>query len=221
MSDSASNGTVSLAERAYLEIRDRLVTLDVRPGAPLDDQELASGLGVGRTPVREALKRLESERLVAVYPRRGTFATEVNLTDLGHISEVRQQLEPLAATTATRRCTPDDRAALRALLDELDAQSPRDGAARNATQLMHLDMRVHRTLYAATHNPFLEDTLAHYDNLATRIWCLVADRLSDLAGHVDEHRPLLQAVLDGDTAKAGELAADHVARFEQAVRAVL
>src|SRR5688572_5909610 len=83
---------LSLAERAYRDIRDRLVMLDIRPGAPINDDLLARSLGAGRTPVLEALKRLEYERLVVAFPRRGTFATEVNITDLAHISEVRQQL---------------------------------------------------------------------------------------------------------------------------------
>src|SRR5690242_16705671 len=80
----------SFAERAYEIIRDRLVMLEIRPGAPINDDQLGRELGLGRTPVREALKRLERERLVVAYPRRGTFATDVKIADLGHISEVRQ-----------------------------------------------------------------------------------------------------------------------------------
>ena len=80
----------TLAERAYRDIRDRLIMLEIPPGAPVNEDVLAQSLGFGRTPVREALKRLQYERLIVAYPRRGTFATEVNITDLAHISEVRQ-----------------------------------------------------------------------------------------------------------------------------------
>ena len=66
---------LSLADRAYLALRDRLITLQIRPGEPIDDGQIARELEVGRTPVREALKRLEDDRLVIAYPRRGTFAT--------------------------------------------------------------------------------------------------------------------------------------------------
>ena len=66
---------LSLAERAYRAIRDRLVMLEIRPGAPINEEQLGQSLGVGRTPVREALKRLQYERLITTYPRRGTFAT--------------------------------------------------------------------------------------------------------------------------------------------------
>jgi len=209
---------LSLAERAYRAIRDRLVMLEIRPGAPINEDQLAQSLGVGRTPVREALKRLQYERLITTYPRRGTFATDVNITDLAHISEVRQELEPLAAARAARRATATDRAALTAALRELAGV---DSGGREAGDLMRLDLRVHRAIYAATHNPYLEDTLVRHDNLATRIWCLFIDRLSDMAGHVEEHGPLIEAVVAGDSEKAAQLARDHVEGFERAIRAAI
>jgi len=209
---------VSFAERAYLELRDRLVTLEIRPGAPINDDQLAASLKLGRTPVREALKRLESERLVVAYPRRGTFATEVNITDLRHISEVRQLLEPAAATAAALRANAHDRELLDTMLRQLENDSDR---GIQSGELMRLDMQVHRSIYAAAHNPFLQDTLVRYDNLATRIWCVFADRLPDLAGHVGEHGPLLRAIIDGDAQRAGALSHEHVAHFEQAIRAVI
>jgi DNA-binding GntR family transcriptional regulator len=209
--------TTSLADRAYLEIRDRLIMLEIRPGAPINDERLAAALAVGRTPVREALKRLEAEHLVVAYPRRGTFATEVNITDLGHIFEVRQHLEPVAAAGAAERANTGERHAFEGLLAQLDR--PRRRPAFD--DLMRLDLRVHRAIYAATHNPFLEDTMIRYDNLATRIWCLFADRLPGLAGHVGEHADLLRAIVARDGATAGKLAAAHVAHFEQAIRAVI
>ncbi|MER5544004.1 GntR family transcriptional regulator [Streptomyces sp. NPDC001118] len=209
---------LSLAERAYRALRDRLVMLEIRPGAPINEDQLAQSLGVGRTPVREALKRLQYERLITTYPRRGTFATDVNITDLAHISEVRQELEPLAAARAARRATATDRATLTALRQELASADSRRPAA---AELLHLDLRVHRAIYAATHNPYLDDTLVRYDNLATRIWCLFIDRLSDMAGHVGEHGPLIDAIVAGDPDTAAGLARSHVERFERAIRAAL
>lgn len=204
-----------LSERAYRAIRDRLVMLEIRPGAPINEEQLGQSLGVGRTPVREALKRLQYERLIATYPRRGTFATDVNITDLAHISEVRQELEPLAAAQAARRATAADRASLTALWRELESVDSRGG---DSTELMHLDLQVHRAIYAAAHNPYLEDTLVRHDNLATRIWCLFIDRLPGMAGHVEEHGPLIEAIVAGDSDRAARLARSHVVGFEQAIR---
>src|SRR3954452_8870297 len=167
-----SGEELSLAERAYRAICDRLVMLEIRPGAPINEEQLGQSLGVGRTPVREALKRLQYERLITTYPRRGTFATDVNITDLAHISEVRQELEPLAAAQAARRATASDRAILTTLRQKLDRA---DSRRQDAVELLRLDLQVHRAIYAGTHNPYLDDTLVRYDNLATRIWCLFID----------------------------------------------
>src|ERR1700691_6145654 len=82
-----------LADLAYEELRDRIVTLRIKPGEPIDEDLIGRELEMGRTPVREAIKRLVLENLVVVYPRRGTFASEINITDLAHISDVRAQLE--------------------------------------------------------------------------------------------------------------------------------
>ncbi|MEU7382791.1 MULTISPECIES: GntR family transcriptional regulator [unclassified Streptomyces] len=215
LSQGVGEETLTLAERAYRDIRDRLIMLEIPPGAPVNEDLLAQSVGFGRTPVREALKRLQHERLIVAYPRRGTFATEVNITDLAHISEVRRQLEPMAAARAAERATAADREALGALLRGLEGEGTR---AQGADALMRLDLRVHRAIYAATHNPYFEDTLIRYDNLATRIWCLFVDRVPGMAGHVVEHGPLLRAIVDGDPGKASELALSHVVGFERAIR---
>lgn len=208
----------SMSERAYREIRDRLVMLDIQPGAPINDQHLALELGVGRTPVREALKRLETERLVIAFPRRGTFATDVHMVDLAHVSEVRMLLEPAAAAHAAKRARPAEREAFVAQADDL---AELDVAAFPSSELIRADLGIHRAVYDATHNPHLRDTLVQYDNLATRIWCLMLDRIPGVARHVQEHGPLLRAIAAGDTDGAAALARDHVAGFEHEVRSVL
>ena len=101
-----------LADRAYAELRDRLVTLRIAPGEPIDEDQLGEQLEMGRTPVREAIKRLALENLVTVFPRRGTFASEINITDLADISDVRGVLEGHAAARAAERITDDQRAEL-------------------------------------------------------------------------------------------------------------
>ncbi|WP_425563650.1 GntR family transcriptional regulator [Pseudonocardia kongjuensis] len=208
----------SLADRAYAVIRDRLIMLDIPPLAPIDDSALARSLQVGRTPVREALKRLETDRLVHSYPRRGTFATGVDITDLAYISEIRVQLEPLAARRAAGYAGP-------AVLDGLRETAERleriDVRSLDRDALMRWDLHVHRLVYRAAGNPHLEDTLIRYDNLATRIFCLFLDRMTHFDRHVGEHVALLRAVAGGHADEAERLAREHVVGFEQAVRAVV
>jgi DNA-binding GntR family transcriptional regulator len=205
------------ADRAYEIVRERLVMLDIRPGDPINDDRLAAELGFGRTPVREALKRLERERLVVAYPRRGTFATAVDMTDLADISEIRKQLEPTAAARAARTATPTARARLSALaveIAEIDTdESPHD--------VLLKDFRVHREIYRASGNPYLQDILTSLDAHATRIWCLFLDRLPDVAGHVREHIALIHAIVDGDADTAAKLTTTHVVGFEAAIRNLL
>src|SRR5213593_57100 len=97
-----------------------IVSLELRPGAVIDERGLMERLGIGRTPTREALRRLAQERLVEVYPRRGMFVTSVEIRDLARLSEVRTVLESQAARLAAERATDQDRARLEALLAELD-----------------------------------------------------------------------------------------------------
>ena len=209
----------SLAERAYLAIRDRLIMLDIQPGEPIDDEQLAKSLDVGRTPVREALKRLEGDRLVVSYPRRGTFATGMDIADLAHISEIRVQLEPLAARRAAERAPRTARAEMDDLASRIQAL---DIAQVDRTEVMRWDLGVHRAIYRAASNPYLEDVLIRYDNLATRIHCMFLDRLSAVDMHVvAEHVALLHAIVAGDADRAGDLAREHVLGFERAIRAVI
>ena len=213
----ADAGAESTANRAYEVVRERLVMLDIRPGEPINDDRLATELKVGRTPVREALKRLERDRLVIAYPRRGTFATAVDMTDLADISEIRIQLEPIAAARAARTATADARARLTSLaegiaeIDETD--DPRD--------VLRHDVLVHREIYRASGNPYLETILVSLDAHATRIWCLFLDRLPDVAAHVREHIGLLEAIVAGDEESAAALTLAHVTGFEQSIRALL
>ena len=206
-----------LADRAYSELRDRIVTLRIPPGAPIDEDLLGEQLEMGRTPVREAIKRLALENLVTVFPRRGTFASEINITDLAHISDVRAQLEGHAAYRAAERITDPQRIELQQLLDELAGSE----GSRDLDALMGLDARVHRFIYGCAGNPYMEATLSRYLNLSLRIWYLVLDRLPHLFTHVHEHDDVLHAIAAGDGARARDMLAEHIATFEREIRAVL
>jgi len=216
--DDAEPEYTSLADKAYTVIRDRLIMLDIPPMTAIDDVALAKSLEVGRTPVREALKRLEIDRLVVSYPRRGTFATGVDITDLAYISEIRVQLEPLAARRAAEYAGPTTRADLAELADTIDRIDVR---TLDRDELMRWDLHVHRTIYEAAANPHLEDTLIRYDNLATRIFCLFLDRMTDFDQHVGEHSGLLRAIAGQQADEAADRARAHVIGFEKAVREVV
>lgn len=207
----------SLTDTAYESLRLRLVLLDIAPGAPINEQGLSKELGIGRTPLREALKRLESDHLVVTYARRGTFASSVDITALTEISEIRQSLEPLAARLASRRLDEIDRTELMRLRDALGTLPP-DTSARDH---MDWDLHVHRALYRACHNEHLQTALTRYGNLATRIWSVAAPRLGNIGSHVIGLVDLIEVVLAGDESLAEQLMLEHMHDFERRVRTVL
>lgn len=219
-SADATSPTTSLANRAYEILRHRLIMLDIAPGDPINEAALSAELEVGRTPIREALKRLERDHLVVSYPRRGTFATNVDLTDLSTISEMREALEPIAARRAARNLTTERRADFTAAIADLRALESTD----EQRKLMERDLDVHRLIYSSVDNPHLSETLIRLDDLATRIWCLVIPGIPgipDLVTHIREHIDLLEAILDGDEETVAARAAEHVREFDKTVRTTL
>jgi DNA-binding GntR family transcriptional regulator len=207
----------SLSDEAYFRIRDLIVSLELLPGAIVNERELMERLGLGRTPVREALRALAQDKLVEVYPRRGIFVSSVNARDLASLSEVRALLESHAAGLAATRATPTERAEAAALTEELEQAA----GERNERRLIELDQRVHRHVYRCAHNRFLEETLNHYYVLTLRIWFLALDRVARLDEAVHEHRELLEAIAAGDPERAEAAMRRHVLGFEQAIRQVL
>ena len=207
----------SLSARAYRILLDRLIMLDIQPGEPIMEKQLAEEMGVGRTPLREALKRLESDHLVVTYPRRGTFASQVDVTELAHVSEVRQALEPLAARRAAEARGGEWREQLLEVLEDIKELDP-DQSQR---ELLAYDLSVHRLVYSVTQNEHLSETLIRLDNIATRIWAALSDRLPSLHEHIVEHTQLIKQIVAGDADAAEKTAEQHVKNFYSMVRDAL
>jgi len=208
---AATDGLI--AERAYAEMRERIVTLRLPPGTLLREDELMSELGIGRTPLREAVKRLALENLVAVQPRSGTFVTSVDAADIVHISEVRAELEAQAADLAARRMDDGQRERAEAMLEQVRALE----RAADADALMHLDEAIHRLVWESSRNPYLVETLERYFVLSLRVWYVVLDRVPGLGAAVFDQAQLLEAILDRDPGRAHSLMREHVLAFEREI----
>ncbi len=210
MADEPPRTQADLAEE---QLRELLVTLQIRPGEPLREAALMERLGVGRTPLREAVNRLAIDGLVVVHARRGTFASDVNIGDLALLTDLRAQLEGLAAERAAERATPREREQLTALVES-------SAAGASPLAAMRHDHAIHQAIWDATHNPFLARTAARHHSLSTRIWYLFVERLPDVPDHVDELRVLVGQIVDGDAVSARATAMAHVRHFETAVTAL-
>jgi len=204
----------SLSDEAYAQIRSMIISCQLSPGSVISESELMEQLEMGRTPIREALRNLANEKLIEVYPRRGMFVAGVDVKDLAAISEVRGQLEILAASYAAERATAADKAAITQLIKEIDAIK----GEPKMMKLINLDQRIHHQIYAATQNEFLVATLDQYYAHALRIWFMALDRISELEDAIIEHRALLKAILDGDKSAAEKAMREHIEGFETTIR---
>jgi DNA-binding GntR family transcriptional regulator len=211
----SSSATDLISDRAYAQLRERIVTLRLPPGTVLREDELMSELAIGRTPLREAIKRLALENLVAVQPRSGTYVASVDAADIVHISEVRAELEAQAAELAARRMD----GAVRERAEALLAQVRELERTADADALMKLDEAIHRVAWEGSHNPYLIETLERYFALSLRVWYLVLDRVPGLGAAVFDHARLLEAMLDRDAPRARELMREHVIGFEREIMA--
>jgi DNA-binding GntR family transcriptional regulator len=211
--DSAGTSK-SLATHAFEAIRDQIIDLHFPPGSPLDEEELARMLKIGRGPVREAIRRLSHERLAVVYPRRGTFVAEITISDERWLTEVRGPLESLAAALAAVRASHSERSELGRQQEELEAVQGTDMA-------LELDAKVHRTLHAASHNPLLQNTLDQYFNLALRIWYFARERLPSIDAHVLNQRSVISAIIRSDPDAASEAAEKHLSACTVELRSIL
>ena len=207
---AARNGLI--AERAYRELRDRIVTLRLPPGTVLREDALMRELGIGRTPLREAVKRLALENLVMVQPRRGTSVTAVDVDDIAAITEVRVELEAYAAELAAERIDDADRKEARALLAQIATLGEEGNDA-----LMRFDERIHRFVSTTSRNPYLAATLDRYFALSLRVWHLVLDRVPALDQSVHDQEALLEALLAGDPVRARMLMREHVLAFQREI----
>ncbi|MFW5933527.1 MAG: GntR family transcriptional regulator, partial [Actinomycetota bacterium] len=165
--------TTGLSQQAYYLLRDRIVTLALPPGSLVNERELGEEFGLGRTPIRDALRRLADDGLVEVWPRRGIYVGAIDVGDLRGISELRVELEGFAARLAAQRATDADRDDLAELLEELDALTGETDERR----LIHLDQRIHRLIYRIARNPFLEAAAERAYVLALRLWFLALERV--------------------------------------------
>jgi DNA-binding GntR family transcriptional regulator len=195
----------SVVSLAYDRIRTLILTGDIAPGTRLGQVDLAERLGVSRTPVREALRRLDAEGLVDFQDNRGFRVAELAIEDVVRRLEVRLLLEPGIARLAAERATEQDLAAL-------DANVRREERARTAVAVHDASREFHLLVAAATHNGALVATIEG-------LWLievgrrLLAERRSApdwQASDLEGHRAVVAAIRDRDGARAAVLMEAHV-----------
>jgi DNA-binding GntR family transcriptional regulator len=204
------------SKKAYHLIKEKIITLELAPSSVIDEQALMKELGLGRTPIREALQRLGAEGLVNIVPRRGMFVTDISITDLQKIFEVRTVLTGFSARLAAQRATTDQIAQMERVLRDLEQVQSGDYRV-----LIDIDRRFQRLLYQAAGNDILAESLDRLYDLSLRIWYLVLHQLGDVRDAIEEHRQVAEALKARDGARAEALIQQHIVQFQQKIKAVL
>jgi DNA-binding GntR family transcriptional regulator len=202
-------------QRAYALIREKIITLDLAPGAPIDEGSLAKELDMGIVPIREAIKLLAHDHLVDI-PPRGLYVADINIPDLEQISEVRLLLEAFCARQAALRATPDDLVVLQTLCQEQATIPPTE-----SQRLFDLDHKFHQAIAQVARNKYLAQNLDHLFSLSQRLWYLALPHLGFLPAAVEKHLELVQAINTQDADRAEQIMHSHVQEFYNKVREIL
>jgi DNA-binding GntR family transcriptional regulator len=207
----------SLSETAYRQIKQLIVRLDLAPGAAVSEEDLQTRIGIGRTPIREALQRLERDQLVTIIPRRGVMVSPIDLGDLALLYESRSILEPYVHRLAAARGSVEHWNVMSAALQRVDDM----GDDAPWTELLDVDRICHEEVWAAADNRFLTQTLDLLYSQSERLWHQYVRDVSDLRHALKEHQLVLNALRAGDGDTAADLIERHVRNFENQTREVL
>lgn len=202
-------------DRAYLQIEEEIATLGIPPGAVVSEALLSKRLGVGRTPVREALQRLAREGLVTIMPRRGVVVSEIDVAAQIRLLEVRRELERLLARAAAQRASPAQRDQFRRIADDMDMAERQ----MDQTAFMRLDREFNRLLLDASGNEFGAAAMGLMNGLSRRFWFAHYRVSGDLPQMARLHAAMARAVASADRAAAGSASdalIDYIQDFARA-----
>ena len=208
--ETSDDGTMT--DRAYRQLEELIVTLQLPPGTVLSEQVLAQRLDIGRTPIREALQRLARDGLVVILPRRGILVSEINLRTQLRLLEVRRELERLMSRLAAERATPAESDEFAELARHMMK------ASRDADDLafMRLDRRFNALLAQAARNEFATRSMGLMNALSRRFWYQHYKEAADLGLAAKLHAEVAQAVATRNSeaaATASDRLVDYIESF--------
>lgn len=202
-----------LREIVYEQLKFQILTGKITPGTRMMEVELAEEMGVSRTPVREAIRKLEKEGMVNIEPRRGAYASDISVKDMVDILEVREDLEGLAASLAAERITEEQTEELRRI-----TKGYGDAIQNSDTeQIIHFDELFHKHIVSCTGNNTLIQLSETVQELALRFRYLYYDDFSRYENMPVEHKQIIDAITSGDVETARIVADEHVRKLKEFV----
>ena len=209
---SAAEPGLSLTDLAYGHLEEMIVTLKLPPGSAVSETALSQRLGIGRTPIREALQRLARERLVTILPRRGIIVSEINVRSQLRLLEVRREVERLVAKSAARRATPEESARFL----ELARRFEKSAKTNDDVSFMRVDREFNELSVMAARNEFAAGAMSLMHSLSRRFWYIHYKQAADMPLTAKLHADIARAISAGEEAAAGKAMdklLDTVAKF--------
>jgi len=209
----ASEPSQSLREVAYEAIKHRIITCVFKPGDYINEAYVSGSIGIGRTPVHQAIDRLMQDGLLEVIPRKGIIVKPISLDEVVQITEVRRVNEPYCVRLAAERADNNDIAVLSDILHRADAWTD----VRNIEQMMLLDREFHMTLARVARNAVLAAILQNLHERSLRFWFIsltVNDHQRDVQ---QEHRTIFDAIQRRDAAGGSAAMSEHIDSFRRNV----
>lgn len=199
----------SLSDRAYSQIEEMIVTMQLLPETPVSEAQLSNFLGIGRTPIREAIQRLSREHLVTIVPKRGIFISDLNTEKQLRVLETRRELERLICKKAAKRATPNERKDFERLAKEF-RKAARD---KNDALFLRIDKEFNDLNIIASRNEFAAAAMSSLHGMSRRFWFGILHQRADLVESANLHAKLAEEIVSGNeknTAIAFDKLLDHI-----------
>jgi DNA-binding GntR family transcriptional regulator len=199
----------TLMEDAYRRLEEMIVTLEIAPGSVVSEAILSRLLGIGTTPIREALQRLGREHLVQILPRRGVIVTEIDVRQQLQVLEVRRELDRLIMRSAARRSSPVDREAFAAMAEQMT----RAVDAGDVQEFLRIDGAFNQAAAVAARNEIAAGTVASLHAVSRRFWYFHHRNMPDMRRTAELHVDVMVAISRGDeaaSARGAEVLIDHM-----------
>jgi DNA-binding GntR family transcriptional regulator len=208
---------VTLTDKAYAQIEEQIVTLQLPPGTVLSELVLAERLGIGRTPIREALHRLSRDGLVNILPRRGVLVSEIDLRSQLRLLEVRRELERLMARGAAERATEEERAQFAEIAKGMQRASDKE----DDISFMRLDQQMNSLISLAARNEFASRSMGLMHGLSRRFWYQHYKQAADLPLCARLHAAVAGAIAERDPGRAAAASDRLIEYIESFARSTL
>ncbi|WP_461204886.1 GntR family transcriptional regulator [Clostridium sp. DL1XJH146] len=206
-------GKMDLKEKSYLYIKEKIITGELKPGESISEDELQEEMGVSRTPIREALMKLENDRLVNIYPRKGIFVSNITAKTIKEVFQIREIIEPKALEIGKDNISKEWLLDIKDKFENVPDELKTELDIKN--YYVELDKNLHTYIIDMCRNTFLSDVMTNiwYQNQRMRILTFNMEKRNDVSNQ--EHIDIINFLLDDEFEKAKGALLSHLSKSEE------